>query len=87
MEDLRNKHHQHTPDKSPTKAFFKEEIDYLQEEENKREIIKILSRQKNTETVNTEIKEQTTDTNQIHSCVVQSRQSQPSVHLGKSTRN
>ena len=50
VEDLRNKHHQHSPDESPANASFKKETDHLQEDnKNKTEIIKILSKQTNTD--------------------------------------
>ena len=66
MEGLINKQHLYTPDESAANTSFKEKTDYLREEnKNKTNIIKILSRQVNTDTINTEIKEQTTDTNQI----------------------
>ena len=66
-EDLRSKSHQHASDKSPANTSFKEKTDYLREKnKNKTELIKILSRQINIDTVFTEIKEQTTETNQIY---------------------
>ena len=66
VEELRNKHHQYNRDKWTANASFKEEIDYLREEnKNKTEIMKIMLRQISSETINPEIKEQTTDTNKI----------------------
>ena len=67
VEDLRNKCHQHASDECPANASFKEKTDSLREKnKNKTEFIKISSKRINIDTINTEIKKQTIETNQIH---------------------